>query len=313
MPARVGIVVRTVDRPEFLARALADIGAQQYDDWEVVVVNDGGDPVSVAAVAASSTIADRVSVVDSRAPGGRCAAANTGVEALASEFVVIHDDDDLWDAAFLSRTVAWLDEHPADTGVGVATAILYEKRQGDRWVEASRTPFWADLDALRFIDLLDVNRAVPISLLYRRAVHDKVGPYDETLEAVEDWEFYLRVLAVGTLGFIGGAPLAMWTQRPGVAGPNGNSMFVLEHLHDRDDLAVRDRELKAWVATNGIGLPLYLADLERRLRDEIRREINDGFERQRADVRHDIDAHQPVWSRLRRLRARTSARLRRTK
>lgn len=313
MPARVGIVVRTVDRPEFLARALADIGAQQYADYQVVVVNDGGSRDGVAGVVAASTIADRVTVVDSHLPGGRCAAANTGVEALSSEFVVIHDDDDLWDAAFLSRTVAWLDEHPDDTGVGVATAIVYEKRQGDRWVEASRTLFWADLVALRFIDLLEVNRAVPISLLYRRAVHDKVGFYDESLEAVEDWEFYLRVLAVGTLGFIGGTPLALWTQRPGVAGPDGNSMFVLEHLHDRDDLAVRDRELKTWVASNGLGLPLYLAEMERRLRDEIRREIHDGFERQRAELRHDIDAHQPVWSRLRRLRARTSARVRRTK
>lgn len=304
MPARVGIVVRTVDRPEFLARALADIGAQSYQDWHVVVVNDGGDRASVEELVGASPVAGRATVLDSREPGGRCAAANTGVGALDTEFVVIHDDDDLWDASFLDRTVAFLDAHPEDAGVGVATAIVYEERRGDRWVETSRVPFWAELTALRFIDLLEVNRAVPISLLYRRTIHETVGYYDETLDAVEDWEFYLRVLAVGSFGFIGGDPLAFWTQRPGVEGVEGNSMFALGHLHDRDDLAVRDRELRAWVAENGVGLPLYLADMERRIREDVRREIERGFEKQRADIRADIDAHQPVVSRLRRLRRR---------
>lgn len=306
MPERVGVVVRTVDRPEFLARALADIAAQSFDGWRVVVVNDGGDSAAVAAVVAASAAAGRVSVLDSRQPHGRCAAANTGIEALDTEFVVVHDDDDLWDPTFLERTVGFLDEHPGDAGVGVATAIVYEERRDGRWVETERVPFWAELDALRFIDLLEVNRAVPISLLYRRELHERVGMYDESLEAVEDWEFYLRVLAVGTLGFIGGAPLAFWTQRPTASGADGNSMFELEHLHDRDDLVVRDRELRSWVAGNGAGLPLYLAAMERRILTEMRAEISrlrhETGQDHRAALRTEIDAHQPVWSRLRRLR-----------
>lgn len=302
MPARVGIVVRTVDRPDFLARALGDIAAQDFPDWHVVIVNDGGSRDDVEAVVGSSAVPDRVTVLDARAPGGRCAAANTGVDALDTEFVVLHDDDDRWHPSFLARTVAYLDAHPQDSGVGVATAIVYEERRGGQWVESSRVPFWADLDALRFIDLLEVNRAVPISLLYRRAVHEQAGPYDETLDAVEDWEFYLRVLARGTLGFIGGEPLAFWTQRPGAVGPDGNSMFALGHLHDRDDVAVRERELKAWVAANGPGLPLYLAHMERRIREDVLGEVRAGFDRQLRDIRAEIDAHQPLWSRLRRLR-----------
>jgi glycosyltransferase involved in cell wall biosynthesis len=308
MPARVGIVVRTVDRPEFLARALADIGEQSFRDFTVIVVNDGGNRRSVDAVVTASSIADRATVYDSRSPGGRCAAANTGIGALDTEFVVIHDDDDLWHPEFLARTVAWLDQHPDDLGVGVATAIVYEERRAGAWVETLRVPFWEGLDALRFIDLLEVNKAVPISLLYRRAVHDRVGDYDESLDAVEDWEFYLRVLAVGTLGFLGGEPLAFWTQRPGVSGADANSMFALEHLHARDDLAVRDRALREWVAANGAGLPLYLAEMERRLLAETSRLVDEGFAAQRETTRAEIDAHQPVWSRLRRLRRRFGSR-----
>lgn len=300
MPRSVGVVVRTANRPDFLRRALADISRQTLTDASVVVVNDGGAPELVREVVAASAIADRTDVVDTVAPGGRCAAANTGIAHLTSQYVVLHDDDDLWDPNFLERTAAHLDAHPEHVGVGVATEIVYEEFRAGEWVEVSRIPFWGDLEELRLIDMLDKNRAVPISLLYRRALHDDVGPYDERLGAVEDWEFYLRALSRYAFGFIGGAPLAFWTQRPGVHGAAGNSMFTLGDQHSHDDLEVRDRELRAWVSREGLGMPLYIAEMERRLREEMRR----GFDRQLEAMRAEIDAHQPVLSRLRKLRRR---------
>ncbi|MCT9818776.1 glycosyltransferase [Microbacterium sp. W1N] len=304
MSARVGIVVRTVDRPDFLRRTFKDISSQNFDDWRVVVVVDGGEVDAVAAVVAEASWGDRVRVIATTAPGGRCAAANAGVAALDTEYVVLHDDDDFWHPDFLRRTVARLDESPAESGVGVTTAIVYETFRDGAWIETERVPFWEGLDSLRLIDLVEVNRAVPISVLYRRSLHDEVGPYDETLDAVEDWEFYLRALARHRFGFIAGEPLAFWTQRPDAHGAEGNSMFALDHLHRRDDQEVRERALRAWIADNGMGLPLYIAQVEQRIRAEVRREIELAFERQRADIRQDIDSHQPVWSRLRRLRRR---------
>ena len=87
-------------------------------------------------------------------------------------------------------------------------------------------------------------------------------------------------------------------------------MFALGHLHERDDLAVREREVKKWVEVNGLGLPLYLAEMEKRIREDVRREIADGFGEQRRAFRAEINSHQPVWSRLRALRARISGRRR---
>lgn len=300
MPHSVGVVVRTANRPDFLRRALADISRQTLTDASVVVVNDGGAADVVREVVAASAIADRTVVVDTVAPGGRCAAANAGIARLTSNYVVLHDDDDLWDPSFLARTAAHLDAHPEHAGVGVATEIVYEELRAGTWVEVSRVPFWRDLERLRLIDMMEKNRAVPISLLYRRALHEDVGPYDERLSAVEDWEFYLRALSRYDFGFIGGAPLAFWTQRPGARGAAGNSMFTLEEQHSHDDLQVRDRELRAWVSREGLGMPLYIADIQRRLSEEMRR----GFDRQLEAMRAEIDAHQPLLSRLRKLRRR---------
>ena len=273
-PPRVGIVVRTKNRPWFLARALRDVAAQTFDDWTVHIVNDGGDGVEVDAAIAElpEDQRKRVAVTHNPSAAGRSAAANQGVRALKAEFVVLHDDDDLWHPSFLARTVAHLDEHGGDIGVMVRTEIVYEADKGGGFAEVGRAPFWPDLTQITYFDLLQVNRAVPISYLYRRALHDVVGYYREDLHAVEDWEFNLRTTVDHRIGFIAGEPLAYWMQRVGVDGELGNSMFALAADHDKYDLLVRDEALREFVRAHGPGLPLYLA---RYIQDEVARQLDE--------------------------------------
>jgi len=270
----VGIVTRTKNRPWFLRRSLRDIAAQDFPDWHVHVVNDGGDADAVDAVVAdmSSPFAGRISVSHNPEPTGRSAAANQGVRRLQTEFVVLHDDDDLWHPTFLSTTVSHLDAHPDDIGVMVRTEIVYEVETADGFQETGRAPFWAGLRDITYSDLLQVNRAVPISYLYRRALHDEVGYYREDLHAVEDWEFNLRTALRHHIGFIDGAPLAFWMQRAGVGGELGNSMFTLSQEHERYERLVRDEALRAYVIEHGPGLPLYLSKY---IQDEVARQLDD--------------------------------------
>lgn len=307
MPARVGIVVRTRHRPGFLRRALTDIAAQTFADWRVVVVDDGGDVAEVDAIVAAAELGERVEVVHiAEGEGGRCAAANAGVRAVDTDYVVLHDDDDRWHPDFLSRTVAWLDEHPAHAAVSAATEIVYEENRGGAWVEVGRAPFWAGMTRISIGEMMSVNRAVPISFLYRRAMHDEVGYYDETLDAVEDWDLYLRILRRGEIGFLTGEPLAFWTQRPESVGLDANSMFGLAAEHARDDAVVRDRALAEWVHREGPGLPLYISTLHDQLAARIDAAADRLRDEIREDLRREIDAHQPVLSRLRRLRRRSA-------
>ncbi|KAA9111249.1 glycosyltransferase family 2 protein [Microbacterium rhizomatis] len=298
--ARVGIVVRTKNRPDFVARALADISAQTFVEWEIVIAHDAGNRDELDAVVAAADLGARVSIEEVPRPGGRCAAANAGIRATSAPLIVLHDDDDLWEREFLAETVAWIDAHPDAAGVVASTAVVYEEKRGTRWVETARLPFWKEMTRMSLSEMLEVNRAVPISFLYRRSVHDDVGMYDESLDAVEDWELLLRILPRYEIGYIDGPPLALWMQRPDAEGIDANSMFALQHQHIDDDAKVRDRELARWIADNGVGLPLYLASLEQRLAHR----IDEGLARQEDRIRFEIDAHQPVWSRLRRMRRR---------
>lgn len=305
--ARVGVVIRTKDRPWFLARALGDVAAQLFADWRVTVINDGGDAHEVDAIVARlpESVRSRVGVEHNATSRGRSAAANQGVKALSTEFVVLHDDDDLWDPRFLLETTQWLDANENDIGVVVRTEIVFETASPDGFVEAGRETFWADLHAVTFTDLLEVNRWVPIAYLYRRELHERVGYYDETIHAAEDWEFGLRTLAAHTVGFIDSPALAFWMQRPDVEGDLGNSMFVLAQEHERYDARIRDRALREYVTLNGAGLVLYISELigseGRKLREDLRTAV-------REEIARELDARptlvERAWRRFARPRRR---------
>jgi glycosyltransferase involved in cell wall biosynthesis len=274
MTARITIVTRTKNRPVFLARALDDIFGQTFQDFELVIVNDGGDPAAVERLTSRRSEAEqaRITTIHHAESVGMEAASNAGIKAGHGEFVVIHDDDDFWAPTFLERTVEHLDDpaHAAEAGVMVRTEIVIEEIAGDRIEPIRREIFWADMRQITLADMLRINRAVPISFLYRRSVHDAVGYYNEALPVVGDWEFHLRVLSHSRIGFIDGEPLAFWSQRPESDGHEGNSIFAKAAEHASYDALVRDEHLRAGAAQGGLGTVLYLARVLAEQEDLIR-------------------------------------------
>lgn len=253
--------MRTKDRPQFLARAVDDVLAQELGAWHLVVVNDGGDPTVVREVLEQrrETLAGRADVIDMPDGGGAMeAAANAGVRQSDEEFVVIHDDDDTWAPDFLSTTVAALDADPDAVAVAVETEIVFERLTSSGIRETGRRAFIAPAGAVTLFDLLLANRVVPIALLVRRSVYERIGYYDEALLAVGDWEFNLRLVRLGAVPYLSGRPLAFWHQRPAARGAASNSVFGGEDRHARFDRMVRERELEAYVAEHGTGALLYL-------------------------------------------------------
>jgi glycosyltransferase involved in cell wall biosynthesis len=101
----VSVIVRTKDRPVFLARALDDILRQSHPASEILVVNDGGDAPTAAYVHSGSADAPSIRVVSHPSTQGRGAALLTGVEQSEGDLLAVHDDDDVWSPHFLEKTL----------------------------------------------------------------------------------------------------------------------------------------------------------------------------------------------------------------
>lgn len=90
----VSVVIPTRFRPELVTRAVRGVLAQTMADLEVVVVVDGPDDATVAALAA---LADpRVRVLVQPAKGGAPHARNVGARAARGRWTAMLDDDDEW-------------------------------------------------------------------------------------------------------------------------------------------------------------------------------------------------------------------------
>ena len=254
----VDIIVRTKNRPQFLARALDDILAQEFTDWHLFVVVDGTDPEPVRELLEARDFGDRATLLPQPEPVGIPAVANVGVGAGSSEFVTIHDDDDTWHPQFLARTVEYL-RQTDDVAVAVRTEIVWEQQVGDVLQETGREMFHASMQEPTYFDLLRFNHMVPIGIVFRRSAYDELGPFDERCEVVDDWVFNLSLALIGHYGFLGDEPLAYWHQRKDSRGDAGNTVIDRIDDHIRDDRRVRDRAVREYVQEHGPGALLYLS------------------------------------------------------
>ena len=99
----VSVVVPTRGRPNLVTRAVASALAQDFSSFEVVVVIDGEDRVSRAALDAMND--PRLRVIDLAVSVGGAEARNVGVRAARGEWIAFLDDDDEWLSHKLSRQI----------------------------------------------------------------------------------------------------------------------------------------------------------------------------------------------------------------
>lgn len=300
----VAVLVRTKDRPRFLRRALANIAEQTFTDYTVCVINDGGDESATRAILQASPLAH---LLEGDAPrlkllttsgGNMEAASNAGLAATDSEFVAIHDDDDLWAPEFLERTVGAL---RASEALICSTRVVerYERETPEGEFEVYEERIFHDgLPGFGLQFLYRTNRTVPIGILYRRRLHELVGFYDESLPVVGDWEFNLRAAAVTEVLLVD-EPLAYWSLRPDADGADANSV-QRQAEHARFDASVRARAIRDDLQSGGRPGPyLYqahlMADLERR--------VIDGHDL----TRESLDLLRSLGERLERIEARQAA------
>ena len=184
----VSVVVRTRDRHELLAEALASLARQTWRRTEVVLVNDGGAPPALADDYPLDIV--RVDLEPSR---GRAGAANAGIAAAHGEWVAFLDDDDLADRDHVETLVGLARAAGVRVAYTDATVTIHELDPDRGWREVERRlPYSRDFDR----DLLVLDNYIPFNtVLIDRSLLVDVGPLDEGLPFFEDWDLLIRLAA----------------------------------------------------------------------------------------------------------------------
>lgn len=179
---RVTVVIPTYNRSSLLPRALASVAAQTFCDYDVVIVNDGGDwPAWNEFSLPGSSIR-----VFHQQRSGPAAARNAALAYSDSEFVAYLDDDDEWQPDHLECLLALL-AGSSNRGVAFGVADVVDNGKHVRR--------WGDCRFDKFI-LDGFYTVFPLSAcLHSRDVLLRSGLFDEhpLLIGPEDCEFMIRV------------------------------------------------------------------------------------------------------------------------
>jgi len=183
---KISVVVRTKDRPELLAEALASLAVGAYRRVEVVLVNDGGGKPAVAADFPLPVVA-----VDLPQNRGRAAAANAGIAAASGDFVAFLDDDDLVEPEHLATLAGLVGGAGVRVAYTDAAVGVYELDPRGGWQQRERRlPYSRDFDP----DLLLLDNYIPFhTLLVERRLYQEIGPFDVALPFFEDWDALIRL------------------------------------------------------------------------------------------------------------------------
>jgi hypothetical protein len=188
-PPTVSVIIACFNLGQYLDEAVESVLAQTYQDFEIVVVDDG-----------STDSATRTLLADYRRPrtrviraahGGVSAARNLAIANTTGPYLCALDADDRLDPTYFEKAVAVLDTDPT-----IAFVSCWLRTFGDE--EWEWKPERCDLPALLWED------TVLTASLVRREPVVAAGGYDTAMpiQGLEDWDLWLTLVGRGCRGAI---------------------------------------------------------------------------------------------------------------
>jgi len=187
---KVSIVIPVYNRVPLLIECLKSVRAQSFEDYEVIVVDDGSTEDVKQAV---SPFRVRYVRQEQQGPPG---AYNTGIKAAKGEYVAFLDSDDLWLEGSLEQRVDLLDQYP-EAGFCYSQAYrLNEADQSMTLVHPPRGPATIrDGEAEIRSYLANGNHIFCSTVLARRKCLEEVGGFDAGFRSgSEDLDVWIRLL-----------------------------------------------------------------------------------------------------------------------
>ena len=194
---KVSVIIPCYNYGDYVHDAINSILAQNYDNWELIVVNDGStdntEEVAMQYVQADSRI--RYHYQPNK---GLSAARNTGLALTKGEYIQLLDADDCLAPEKLRLQVELLDKNP-DIDLVYSDAYTFQHGQSVLDVKNfklflfSVTPV-SGQGVPVLLHMAADNMFLPGAPLYRRSMEKVVKGFKEDLYPIEDWHYWYRGL-----------------------------------------------------------------------------------------------------------------------
>jgi glycosyltransferase involved in cell wall biosynthesis len=188
--SKVDVIIPAYNAARYLPAAIESVVAQTFDDWKILLIDDGSTDNTAEVVAPFlQRLGPKLQYIQ-KPNGGLPAARNTAIRNSSAEFLALLDADDIWLPCRLAESLKCFEGRPQ---VGLAYGFnarvdlegnvidTFDRRQ--RHGEGRIAPY---------IYMRKVDLPCP-TVTFRRACVDEVGLFDESLRATEDRDLWLRI------------------------------------------------------------------------------------------------------------------------
>ncbi|NOU93590.1 glycosyltransferase [Paenibacillus sp. LMG 31456] len=179
----ISIIIPTYNRLGYISELIESLWRQTYRHLQIIVVNDAGEPVDVIKELYPEL---DITIVNMNQNLKHVHARNRGLELVKGDYIMLCDDDDLLIPTHIERML----QEIADADLVYSDVEIFDyilqgntRRATERFVFA----YEHDEKAMRRFSTF-----VSSGCLYRRALHDRLGPFDTEMYHYWDWDFFLR-------------------------------------------------------------------------------------------------------------------------
>jgi glycosyltransferase involved in cell wall biosynthesis len=181
--SQVSVIIPTYNRGWIIKEAIDSVLAQDYTEFELIVVDDG-------STDHTSDVLDsyrNVIKVFSQKNKGVSAARNRGIAETSGQFIAFLDSDDLWLSQKLSVQVEFFNQTP-DALICQTEEVWIRNGLRVNPKKRHKKP-----SGMIFKPSLELCLVSPSAVMIQRSLFDRVGKFDETLPACEDYDLWLRI------------------------------------------------------------------------------------------------------------------------
>lgn len=190
----VSVVIPVYNQAAVVHRAIQSVLAQSYENFELIVVDDGSNDGLMDALL---PIADpRLELISHRENKGAAAARNTGVSKARGRYIAFLDADDCWLPNKLARQVEFMMSSGSELRMSCTGYEIISPYHPEGEIRVGPA-------LLTESDLLAGCRVSPgTTLMAEKKLFSEVGPMNNGLPRLEDWDWLLRASRISDLAVL---------------------------------------------------------------------------------------------------------------
>lgn len=182
---KVSVIIPAYNAERFVKAAIDSVLAQTFQDFEILVVDDGSTDETKNILA---QYGDKIRYLY-KDNGGVSKARNYGIERAEGKYVAFLDADDVWLPEKLEKQFALLESNPSYGLCYSATERVDENLAHKKYIEANEYEDYCEALLLN----LNIVAGSCSSAMVKREVLLQTSGFDAQFSTCADWEFWLRL------------------------------------------------------------------------------------------------------------------------